>query len=299
MPTTRAGASHPRRGIADVPAPVLFALSGSSLYLGAALGVFLFDRVDPAGVAWLRTVGAAVVLLAWRRPGRAAWRGRRLLLAGVFGTVTAGMNVMFYEAIDRIPLGTAVAVEFLGPVAVAAVGSRRPRDVVGLVMVVGGVVLIADVQLTASPAGLAFVLAAAALWAGYIVLGKRVSDGGSGIDDLAVGLAVAAVLLSPLSLSTGAVWTSPSLLVLGLGVGVLSSVVPYVLDQVVLSRVGRARFALLLALLPVTAAVVGVLVLRQVPTVGELVGIVLVVLALVVTGRSSARRGDPVEPTGG
>lgn len=299
MRTTRPGTSHQRRGIVDVPAPVLFALSGSSLYLGAALGVFLFGRVDPAGVAWLRTVGAAVVLLAWRRPGRTAWRGRRLLLAGVFGTVTAGMNVMFYEAIDRIPLGTAVAVEFLGPVAVAAVGSRRPRDVAGLLMVVGGVVLIADVQLTASPAGLAFVLAAAALWAGYIVLGKRVSDGGSGIDDLAVGIAVAAVLLSPLSLTTGAVWTAPSLLVLGLGVGVLSSVVPYVLDQVVLSRVGRSRFALLLALLPATAAVVGVLVLRQVPTVGELVGIVLVVLALVVTGRSSVRRSASVEPPGG
>ncbi len=277
-----------------VPAPALFVLGGASLYLGAALGVFLFDVVDPAGVAWLRTVGAAVVLLAWRRPRAAAWRGRRLMLAAVFGTVTALMNVVFYEAIDRIPLGTAVAVEFLGPVAVAAVGSRRPRDVLGLVVVVVGVLLIADVQLTASPAGLGFVLAAAALWAGYIVLGKRVSDGGSGLDDLAVGLAVASVLLSPLAIGTGAVWTSPGLLVLGVGVGVLSSVVPYALDQVVLARVGRARFALLLALLPVTASVVGVLVLRQVPTVTELAGIALVVAALVVSGRQP--RGPATVP---
>jgi inner membrane transporter RhtA len=269
-----------------LPPPVLFALGGTSLYLGAAIGVGLFDVVDPAGVAWLRTLGAAVVLLAWRRPGAAAFRGRRLLLAAVFGVVTAGMNVAFYEAIDRIPLGTAVAVEFLGPVAVAAVGSRSRRDVGALALVVAGVLLIADVQLGASPAGLAFVLAAAALWAGYIVLGKRVSDGGSGLDDLGVGLAVATVVLAPLVLTTGAVWGSPRLLVLGIGVGVLSSVVPYALDQVVLRRVGRARFALLLALLPATAVIVGLVVLRQVPSLPEVVGIVLVVAAIALTGRS-------------
>lgn len=277
-----------------MPAPLLFVLGGTSLYLGASLGVLLFDSLDPAGVAWLRTLGAAVVLLAWRRPGRAAWRGRRLLLAAVFGTVTAGMNVVFYEAIARIPLGTAVAIEFLGPVAVAAIGSRRPRDVGALMLVVSGVLLIADVQLSASPLGLVFVLLAAALWAGYIVLGKQVSDGGCGLDDLAVGLAVATVLLSPLALTTGPAWTVPSLLGLGVGVGVLSSVVPYALDQVVLRRVGRARFALLLALLPVTAAVMGFLVLRQVPTAGELAGIALVVGAVVLTGREPVT--DPGVP---
>ena len=150
----------------------------------------------------------------------------------------------------------------------------------------------ADAQLSASPAGLALVLAAAALWAGYIVLGKRVADrssraGGSGLDDLAVGMAVAAVVLSPLALTTGPVWGSPTLLSLGLGVGVLSSVVPYALDQVVMRRVGRARFALLLALLPATATVVGLVVLAQVPTVVEVVGIVAVVAAVAVSGRSS------------
>lgn len=281
-----------------LPAPALFVLGGTSLYAGAALGVLLFDDLAPAGVAWLRTVGAAVVLLAWRRPGRGAWRGQRLLLAGVFGVVTAGMNVVFYEAIARIPLGTAVAIEFLGPVAVAAAGSRRPRDGLALLLAVAGVVLMADVQLSASPAGLAFVLCAAALWAGYIVLGKRVSDGGarrggSGLDDLAVGMAVAAVLLSPLALTTGPAWGSPTLLSLGLGVGVLSSVVPYALDQVVLARVGRARFALLLALLPATAAVVGLLVLRQVPAPLEALGIVAVVAAVAVSGRSSRARAEP------
>ncbi|MGH3432577.1 MAG: EamA family transporter, partial [Thermocrispum sp.] len=162
-----------RRFLSGAPAPVVFVLSGTSLYLGAAMAVWLFDVATPSGVAWLRCLGAAMVLLAWRRPPKAAWRGKPLLLAGTFGVVTAVMNVVFYEAIARLPLGTAVAVEFVGPVAVAAAGSRRRRDVVALVLVAGGVLLIADVQLRGSPLGVAFALTAAAAWAGYIVLGRR------------------------------------------------------------------------------------------------------------------------------
>ncbi|PRX51257.1 inner membrane transporter RhtA [Prauserella shujinwangii] len=269
--------SIPKRRIDAVPAPVLFVLSGISMYVGAAIAVWLFPAATPAGVAWLRCLGAALILLAWRRPGRAAWRGRPLLLAGAFGVVTAGMNVLFYEAIARLPLGTAVALEFAGPVAVAAFGSRGRRDVVALVLVAAGVVSIADVRLEGSPAGVAFALGAAAAWAGYILLGKRVALGGNGIDSLAVGFAVATVALSPLALGTGGIWGAPDLLVLGVGVGLLSTVVPYVLDQVVLRRVGRGRFALLLALLPVTATVTGLVVLRQVPTVPEALGILAVV----------------------
>jgi len=279
-------------GAGTVPAPAIFAVSATSLYLGAAIGVLLFAVVDPAGIAWLRTLGAAVLLLVWRRPGRAAWRGRRLLLAAAFGVVTAGMNVVFYEAIARIPIGTAVAIEFAGPVVVAALGSRTHRDVGALVLVVAGVVAVADVQLTASPAGLGFILLAAALWAGYIVLGKRVSDAGAGLDDLAVGLGVAAVVFSPLALTTGPAWHTPVLLVGGLGVGVLSSAVPYALDQVVLARVGRARFAVLLALLPATAAVVGALVLGQVPGVLEVLGIAAVIGAVLLRESGTTTADD-------
>lgn len=274
------------------------------MYVGAAMAVWLFGEATPSGVAWLRCLGAAAVLLAWRRPGRAAWRGRALLLAGGFGVVTAGMNVLFYEAIARLPLGTAVALEFAGPVLVAAIGSRGWRDVLALVLVACGVLLIVDVRLSGSALGVVFALLAAAAWAGYIVLGKLVShasDGVSGFDSLAVGFAVATVLLSPLALGTGQVWGSPTSLLLGIGVGVLSTVVPYTLDQVVLRRVGRASFALLLALLPVTATVVGFVVLAQLPVIGEAVGIAAVVLGVAVRSRDdgsevTAGPGQTPEP---
>ena len=278
---------------------MLFVVGGVSMYVGAAVAVLLFDRVPPAGVAWLRLLGAAVVLLVWRRPSRAAWRGRRLLLAGSFGLVTALMNVAFYEAIARLPLGTAVAVEFAGPVAVAALGSRSGRDRAALVLVALGVVAVADVRLAGSPAGVALALAAAALWAGYIVLGSRVSraagPGGTGraLDDLTVGFVAAAVALSPLALLAGPALVSPTVLLAGIGVGIASSVVPYVLDQVVLRRVGRGRFALLLALLPLTATAVGLAALGQLPRPLEALGIAAVVAGVALRSRE---RGDPPDP---
>ena len=281
------------------PAPMLFVIGAVSMYAGAALAVGLFSLLAPAAVAVLRMLGAAAVLLAWRRPPAAAWRGARLLRAAAFGLATAGMNIAFYEAIARLPLGTAVAVEFCGPVAVAAVASRRPRDVAAVVLAAVGVALIADVRWSGSPSGVLWALAAAALWAAYIVLGKRVAGAGNGLDDMAVGFAVAAVALSPLLLLPGggtgrAALADPVVLVLAVGVGVLSSVVPYVLDQVVLRRVGQARFAVLLALLPATATIVGLIALRQVPSPLEGVGIAAVVVAVALRSRD----GDPADPMG-
>jgi inner membrane transporter RhtA len=281
------------------PAPVLFVIGAVSMYVGAALAVGLFTVLAPAAVAVLRMLGAAAVLLAWRRPPAAAWRGARLLRAAAFGLATAGMNIAFYEAIARLPLGTAVAVEFCGPVAVAAVASRRPRDVAAVVLAAVGVALIADVRWSGSPSGVLWALAAAALWAAYIVLGKRVAGAGNGLDDMAVGFAVAAVVLSPLLLLPGggtglAALADPVVLLLAVGVGVLSSVVPYVLDQIVLRRVGQARFAVLLALLPATATIVGLIALRQVPSPLEAVGIAAVIAAVALRSRD----GDPPEPLG-
>lgn len=280
--------------LARVPAPLLFLIGGGSQYAGAALAVALFHQLEPAAVAWLRLVGAALVLVLWRRPPRSAWRGRALLLAGSLGLVTGLMNAAFYEAIARMPLGTAVAVEFCGPVLVAALSSRTARDWAALVLAGLGVVLIADVQWAGSAAGVLWALAAAAAWAGYIVLAKRVAQRGDGVDGLAVGFAVGAVLLSPLALGAGPAWGHPRLLALGVGVGVLSSVLPYALDQVVLARLGRARFAVLLALLPVTATAVGLVALGQVPGWAEGAGILAVVAAVALRSRD----GDP-EPGGG
>lgn len=265
----------------DVPAPLLFVASGCSMYVGAALAVVLFEPLTPSGVAWLRMLVAALALLAWRRPESAAWRGRRLVLAGGFGLVTGVMNVAFYEAIARLPLGTAVAVEFCGPVVVAALGLRSVRDIAALLLAATGVALIADVRLAGSRTGLLLALLAALMWAGYIVLGKRVARGGNGLDDMAVGFALTVVLLCPLAAVTGPAWRSPNLLLLAAGVGMLSTVLPYALDQVVLRRIDHSQFALLLGLLPAAASVVGFLVLRQLPHPLEAAGIVAVALAVV------------------
>lgn len=162
------------------------------------------------------------------------------------------MNVAYYEAISRLPLGTAVAVEFTGPVLVAALASRRFRDIGAVGLAAVGVLLIADVRWSGSPVGVLWALGAAAMWAAYIVLGKRVARAGSGIDDLATGFTVAAVVLVPLlfvggpGATTGfgvanlAPLADPAVLALSIGLGVLSSLIPYVLDQVVLRRVRQA-----------------------------------------------------------
>lgn len=282
-----------RRGMHTIPAPILFVVGALSMYVGAALAVGLFDRLAPSAVAVLRLIGAAAVLLAWRRPPAAAWRGRRLVRATAFGLATGLMNLAFYEAIARLPLGTAVAIEFCGPVAVAAVASRRPRDVGAVLLAAVGVLLIADVRWSGAPWGVVWALAAASMWAAYILLGARVATVGNGIDDMAVGFGAAAVLLSPALLigNPGGVATlvDPVVLGLGAGLGVLSSVVPYVLDQVVLRRVGTARFAVLLALLPATATIVGLVLLAQLPGPAEAVGIAAVVAAVALRSRD----GDP------
>ncbi|SDG95876.1 EamA family transporter [Pseudonocardia oroxyli] len=290
-----------------VPAPVLFVVGGVSMYVGAALAVGLFDRLSPSAVAVLRILAAGLLLLLVVRPGRVAWSSGRLRRSVPFGVATALMNAAFYEAIARLPLGTTVALEFCGPVAVAAALSRRPRDVGAVVLAAGGVALIADVRWSGSPSGVVWALAAAALWAAYIVLGKRVARGGSGIDDMAVGFAVAGLLCSPLLVppvvrdgwSALAPLAEPRVLVLVLGVGLLSSIVPYGLDQVVLRRVGQARFAVLLALLPATATVIGVVVLGQLPGVAEAVGIALVVGAVLLRSRDGDTPPEtPPAPSG-
>lgn len=271
--------------------PLFFVVGAISQYVGAALGVFLFETTDPMAVAWLRCAAAAVALVLWRRPWRVQWTRRGLAVAAGFGVVTVAMNVAFFESIARIPLGTAVAIEFIGPVAVATIGSRRPRDLLAAVLVAAGVALLAGVQANVDPLGVGFALLAAALWAGYILLGKRVADEGSGLDSLTVGIASAAVLLAaPLlvhqMVSDPSTFAQPRTWMLAVGVGVLSTAIPYALDQVVLTTVGRARVALLLALLPATAAVIGALMLAQRPTLAEVAGIALVMVALVISAKA-------------
>ncbi|HEY0119300.1 MAG TPA: EamA family transporter [Cellulomonas sp.] len=273
-----------------MPAPLLFLLSGLTQYVGAAVAVRLFGTLPPTTVAWLRIAIAAVVLLAWARPWRAPLRGRRLATAAAFGVVLAAMNVSFYLAIAHLPLGTAVAVEFLGPVAVAAITGRGWRDRAAIGVALVGVVLLAGVSLRMGPGGrvgLVAILAAAVFWACYILLGRRVAGQNGNLAGLAVGMATGAVVFAPI-LARGAapVLHDGRLALAVLAVAVCSSVVPYAIEQVVMRRVTAATFAVLLALLPVTAAVVGAVVLRQVPTLAEIIGTLAVCSAIALTGRS-------------
>lgn len=282
----------PARSLRAIPPPALFVASALSQYLGAAVAVLLFRLVAPLAVAWLRVSAAAAVLLVVRRPWRhsggragrraaATSRRRRRVLIAAFGIVLTSMNVAFYLALARLPLGTAVAIEFLGPVGVAAAGTRSRRDAGALVVALMGITLLAEVRAGGEALGFACALAAAGLWALYIVLGARVAATGSGVDGLAAGLGIGALAYLPLALVPAApVLASPPLLAACLLVGLLSSVVPYGIDQVVLARIGTGHFSLLLALLPATAAVIGAVVLGQLPTPLEALGIALVVAAV-------------------
>jgi inner membrane transporter RhtA len=265
-----------------LPPQALFVLGAISQYVGAALAVLLFASVPAAGVAWLRVVAAAAVLVAWRRPWRTRWTAERLARVAAFGAALALMNLTFYLAIDRLPLGTAVAIEFCGPIAVAALGSRTRRDLAALALAVAGVAALADVHIAGSPLGFALAAGAGVFWAGYIVLGHRVAADSQirPQDGLALAMAIGAVGLAPALVGSAVpALVSPALLAACLAVGVASSVVPYGLEQIAMRRLPRARFALLLALLPATAAIVGAIVLGQIPGLVEAAGIALIVVA--------------------
>ena len=275
-----------------VPAPAYFAVSAVFHYLGPAFAVLLFARVDPLGVTWLRTAGAAAVFALWRRPWRVmgqATSDQRRLLVGL-GVVLALMNASFYLAVDRLPLATVGAVEFVGVIGLAAIGLHSLRNAAALALVVIGVGVLADVHLAAEPLGLAFAFANCALFVGYVVLGHRIAQSGrlgtggwSGIDQLGAAMILAAVVATPIGLAGARpAFTDPMLLLAGLGVAVCSSVIPYVTDQLAMARLPRATFALLLSLLPVFAVLIGAIVLGQLPTLTELVGIAVVVAGVAI-----------------
>jgi inner membrane transporter RhtA len=265
-----------------IPPHAYFVGSAVFHYLGPAFAVLLFARVDVLGVAWLRIASAAVVLGLWRRPWRSFGTvdraGRRLLLG--WGAVLAVMNCCFYLAIDRLPLGTVAAIEFLPVIVLAALGARTARNGAAIALAVPGVYLLTDVRLAGAPLGVAFAFANAVLFALYIVLAHRVARHGAigGLDGLAGSMLVAAVVVTPL-----AGWAAvpaiddPVALLAGVGVGLCSSVVPYVFDQLAMRRLARATYALMVSLLPATATVIGVLVLAQVPSATEVAALTLVI----------------------
>jgi inner membrane transporter RhtA len=268
-----------------VPPHAYFAGSAVFHYLGPSFAVLLFARVDVLGVAWMRIASAALVFAAWRRPWRPLREtdARARVLVAALGAVFACMNACFYLAIDRLPLATVAAIEFAGPIALALAGARTGRNWLAVVAASAGVYLLTHVQLAGGAAGIAFALANAGLFTLYIVLAHRVSRSPAlgGIDGLAAAMVCAFVVVFPIGFA-GAVHalSDPVAVGAGIGVGVSSSVIPYVCDQLAMARLARATYALFVSLLPACAVVVGVVVLRQIPTSLELAGIGLVMLGV-------------------
>jgi inner membrane transporter RhtA len=281
-----------------VPAHAYFVTSAVFHYLGPAFAVLLFTRVDVLGVAWLRIASAALIFALWRRPWRTFARlgrgGRRLLVA--WGAVLAAMNACFYIAIDRLPLGTVAAIEFLPVVVLAALGVRTPRNTVALSLAIAGVYMLTHVQLVAEPLGIAFAFANAALFSLYIVIAHRASryEHMGGIDGLGAAMLIALVAITPIGgWQAAPAFTDAVALLAGIGVGVSSSVIPYVTDQLAMRRLPRPTYALMVSLLPATATVIGMLVLAQVPTPAELAGVAAVIAAIAIH-RDPA--GEEIEP---
>ena len=297
MPITASQVAH--RVTDRLPPHSYFVGSAIFHYLGPAFAVLLFAAIDPLGVAWLRIAAAAVVLALWRRPWRLVAQRRltptalRLLI--IWGAVFALMNACFYLALERLPLGTVAAIEFVPVIVLAAVAVRRLRNAIALVLAIAGVYLLTDVHLYAEPLGLLFAAANAVLFAGYIVVGHRIASSGAaaGVDSLAFAMPIAAVVSTPIAIFDAVpAFSSPTLLAAGVGVGVCSSVIPYVFDQLAMARLTRETYALLVSILPATATVIGVIVLAQIPTLRELSGVAMVIAAVGIH-RDRVAAADP------
>jgi inner membrane transporter RhtA len=276
------------RGLGSVPPPMLVLAGIVSVQIGAALAKLLFPIAGALGVVTLRLVlSAGVMLIAWRpslRMTRQAW----LVIVG-YGAVLGTMNAMFYEAISRIPLGVTVTIEFLGPLALALAGSRRWRDVLWALLAAGGVALLTNGGGHLSVVGLLFALGAATCWACYILLSAKLGQHTSDGSGLALAMGVGGLLVLPLGVAdAGTAMVHPLALVAGLGVALLSSVVPYSVELEALRRIPPRVFGVLMSLEPAVAALCGLIVLGQRLGLVQWLAICLVVGASVGATRTNA-----------
>ena len=284
--------SRGQRILTAAPPEFLFLLSAAAQYTGAVIAVGLFDEVNPATVAWIRILSASLILLAfsWRR-GHAAWTRHDVLWAGLFGTSTALMNTFFYMAIDRLPLGKGVTIEFIGPITVAALRTRSTRNTLALLMAAVGVVVLGGVELGNEPLGLVFILVASLMWAGYIVLGSRVALADRGVAGLGIGLLIGGIVVAPIgAIGAARAFSSVRIVMLCALVGMLSNAIGYGIDQSTMRRIPVRRFSVMLALLPVSAAVFGFLFLHQTPTSVDFLGMALVLGGVTIQEREVIER---------
>jgi inner membrane transporter RhtA len=251
-----------------------------SVQLGAALSTHLFSALSPAGTVWLRMTFAAVILLAVTRP--TPWTLPRPVLASTvaLGVVTGLMMMLFMEAVARIPLGTVVAIEFLGPVTVAALTSHRRTALVWPALALAGVVALTHPWAGhLDPGGIAFALGAATGWGSYILLTERVGAQVEGLTGLALSLTVAALVATPFGVARAVGGLTPLLLAAGAGLAVIVPLLPFVLEMQALRRMPLAAFGTLMAVEPAIATVIGLVVLTQTPGPLQVVGVAAVVAA--------------------
>ncbi|SCG63559.1 EamA family transporter, partial [Micromonospora halophytica] len=281
-----------RAGAAMAVASMLF------VQLGLAASVSLFDRIGPEGAAWLRLAWAGVLLAAVLRPRPSRFSRRALLACVALGVVTAGVTILFMAAVARLPLGTASALEFLGPLGVAVARGRGGTKLWAALAAVGVLLLTEPWRGGADPVGVAYALAAGACWAAYILLTQRVGDEVSGVRGLAVSMPVAAVVATVVVGPSVIGDLTGELLLAGLGLAVLLPVVPFVLELLALRRLTTAAFGTLMSLEPAIALVIGLVVLGQVPGPGAVAGIAFVVAAGIGAERTGSRT-DAVERSPG
>lgn len=270
-----------------VPPQAWFGVSAVFHYLGPSFAVLLFPAVGVLGVAWLRIASAALVFAPITRPWKVVRRldARERLLLLAFGGCLAVMNCSFYLALDRLPISLVAAIEFIGTIGVALYGLRTRRNLVALALVVAGVLVLIDVKWASDPIGLFWAFLNGALFVGYILLGHRIAQtgAGGGIERLGAAMMAAFIFVLPIGFAQALrAFADPMLLLAGAGVGICSSVIPYVCDQLAMSRLPRSSFALLLALLPASATIVGAIVLSQIPSARDLLGIALVIAGVAV-----------------
>ena len=281
------------------PPELFFILSAVAQYTGAIVAVRLFDDISPATVAWLRVLSAAFILLAFSaRSSHARWNRRDLHWVAAFGASTALMNMFFYLAIDRLPLGKGVTIEFIGPITVAALRTRSARNTVALLCAAVGVVVLGGVELGNEPLGLVFILLASVMWAGYIVMGSRVALADRGVSGLGLGLLFGGILISPFAAGDAVPAFSSGKILFGcILVGLLSNAIGYGIDQSTLRRIPIRRFSVMLALLPVCAAIFGFAFLDQSPSLLDLVGMTFVLVGVAVQERDETDRHHEVVET--
>jgi inner membrane transporter RhtA len=270
------------------PAPGLVIVGIASVQVGAAFATKLFDHLGPAGTVLLRVLFAAIVLCAVWRPSLRGHTTADLRLAALFGLTLAFMNLTFYEALDRIHLGIAVTLEFIGPLGVALAGSRSKLDVLWAGLAAAGVALLGGFG-SPNVGGMIFALVAGGFWAAYILINARVGQRFAGGDGLAIAMAIGVIPLIPFGIAdAGSELLHPDLLVIAFGVAMLSSVVPYSLELEALRRIRPHVFGVLMSLEPAMAALAGFLVIGQDLTTVDVIAIVLVVAASAGATRGAA-----------